>query len=139
MFARNSLSRVGEAELFARNSLSRVGEAELFGRNSLSRGCEAELFARNSLSQGCGAELFARNSLSRGCEAELRGRNYSAFTRVQPLGMPLEPVGQFTFALAAVNVFVPSAFLPAPSSQFWVQPLALMSVARQVTLFRLVQ
>ena len=58
---------------------------------------------------------------------------YCSFT-VQPLGMPLEPSGQVE-PLALVNVPV----VATPSSHPEVQPSALMSVARQVTEFRLVQ
>ena len=57
-------------------------------------------------------------------------------TTFQPLGMPLE--------LSAVQPVMPAALVnvpeaATPSSQFFVQPLAEISVARQVTLARLVQ
>ena len=59
---------------------------------------------------------------------------YCSFT-VHPLGMPLMPVGHDVAPLALVNVPV----VATPSSHPVVQSLALMSVAMQVTEFRLVQ
>lgn len=60
---------------------------------------------------------------------------YCLSTTVQPAGMPLAPVVQPVMPSAFVKVPLAATFL----SQSAVQPIAEISVARQVTLARLVQ
>ena len=67
--------------------------------------------------------------------AERGAYGAGASCTVQPEGMPLAPDPQLDIDAALVNVPVVATLL----SQFSVQSVAEMSVARQVTLFRLVQ
>ena len=73
--------------------------------------------------------LYTRPSLF------VKPATHGAVCTVQPLGMPSAPVVQPVMPAAWVKVPLEAT----PLSQLLVQLLALMSVARQVTLLRLVQ
>ena len=60
------------------------------------------------------------------------------YLTVQPLGIPLAPVVQLDIEAALVKVPAPIP-VGTPESHLFVQFHADMSVARQVTLFRLLQ